>query len=157
MVWPAEPRRLAGAVAGLLLVTALGGCASQKEKYCSTLREDKAALSKLAGASSKGDVLGRSLTLFTDLRDQAPPDVKQDWTQFVDAWKAVVDAFHAAGVDPRSFDPAHRPAGVSTGQFQSIKQAAAALESEDVRLAAARIEDHARVVCKVDLGGGLPG
>lgn len=156
MAWRADRLRpVAGVVAGLLLVSALGGCASQKEKYCSTLRDDKAQLTNLAAA--KGDVLGRSLSLFTELRDQAPPDVKEDWTQFVGAWQALVDAFHAAGVDPRHFDPAHRPPGVSTGQFQSIKQAAGDLSSEDVRLAAARIEDHARAVCKVDLGGGLPG
>ncbi len=66
-------------------------------------------------------------------------------------------AFRAAGVDPAHFDPAHRPQGVTTGQFQAIRQAAAKLDSEPVRLAAARIEDHARVVCKVDLGGGLGG
>ena len=157
MASPAERllRPVAGALAGLLLVSSLGGCASQKEKYCSTLRDDKAALTKLA--SAKGDVLARSLRMFTELRDRAPQDVKADWTQFVGAWQAVADAFHAAGVDPRHFDPAHRPAGVSTGQFQSIKQAASELRSEDVQLAAARIEDHARVVCNVDLGGGLPG
>jgi hypothetical protein len=156
VAWPADRLRLpAGAVAGVLVASLLAGCASQQAEYCSTLRDDKAQLTKLS--SAKGDVLARGLTVFTELRDQAPPDVEEDWTRFVGAWQGLVEALHAAGVDPRHFDPAHRPAGVTTGQLQSIEQAARKLRSEDVRLAAARIEDHARVVCHVDLGGGLPG
>jgi hypothetical protein len=146
---------LAGVAGGLLLVATLTGCASQTEKYCSTLKDDNAELQKLASGSDQpaGRVLDRSLAIFEELQGKAPHDVAADWNDFVYAWKSVVDAFRAAGVDPARFDPARRPPGVSTGQFQAIKQAAAELDSETVQAAAARIEDHAQTVCKVDLGG----
>ncbi len=150
----------AGVGAVVLVAAGLSGCASHTERYCSTLKDDSAALKKLSAESGKpgGEVLQRSLAIFTELRSAAPPDVAPDWNDFVYAWKTVVDAFAAAGVDPARFDPSRRPPGVSTGQFQAIKQAAAELGSQKVRAAAARIEDHARTVCKVELGrSGLGG
>jgi hypothetical protein len=152
-------RRLAAAaVAALLLATVPAGCASQQEKYCSALKDDNAQLKKLASDKPAGEVLHRGLAIFQDLQSKAPQDIAGDWADFTYAWKSLVDAFDAAGVDPAHFDPEHQPAGVSTGQFQAIKQAAAELESQKVQAAASRIEDHAQSVCKVDLGGsGLGG
>ena len=145
------------AVTVALLATTLSGCGNQRDEYCSTLRADTATLARLASASGRAhtDVLARSQAVFTDLRQKAPPDVAGDWADFAGAWQHLVTAFRAAGMEPDEFDPRQRPPGVSTGQFQAIRQAAAKLDSEPVRLAAARIEDHARVVCKVDLAGGL--
>ena len=147
--WPAV-------LAGLLLVSSLAGCASQKETYCSTLKSDNAKLQKLAGSAGKpgAQVLHGSLAVFEDLKQAAPPDIAGDWDDFAFAWKSLVDAFDAAHVDPASFDPEHRPAGVSEAEFAQIKQAAAALQAEPVQLAARRIEDHAQTICKVNLGGG---
>jgi len=152
---PARRPWLVG-LAGLLLVSSLAGCASQKESYCSTLRSDNARLQKLASTSGRpgSQVLHGSLTIFEDLHRAAPQDIAGDWDDFSFAWKQLVDAFDAAHVDPATFDPEHRPAGVSEAEFEQIKQAAAALSAEPVRLAARRIEDHAQTVCKVSLGGG---
>ena len=148
-------RSAAAALAGLLLASSLTGCASPTEKYCSTLKDDKAKLGKLADSSDKpqAQVLHDSLALFEDLHDAAPKDVAGDWGDFVFAWRSVVDALDEAGVDPGSFDPAHPPAGVSTAQVQAIEQAAEELRSDKVTAAATRIEDHAQTICKVDLGG----
>ncbi len=148
-------RSLARLMAGLLLVGSLAGCASDTEKYCSALKDDKAALQKLASSSDKpaGDVLHGSLRIFEDLQGKAPHDIAPDWNDFVYAWRSVVDAFDAAGIAPPDFTPDKKPAGMSTGQFHAIKQAAAELGSQKVQGAAGRIEDHGRTVCKVDLGG----
>jgi glucose-6-phosphate isomerase len=150
-----QVRALVGTLAGLLLVSSLAGCASATDRYCSTLKDDKAQLQKLASSSDKapGRVLTGSLAVFEDLQHRAPHDVAADWNDFVFAWRAVVDAFAAAGTDPSRFDPDQKPAGMSTGQFQAIKQAAAELGSQKVQAAAARIEDHAQTVCRVGLGG----
>lgn len=148
-------RPLVGTLAGLLLASSLAGCASQTERYCSTLKDDKAQLQKLASSADQthGQVLQGSLAIFEDLQNKAPHDVAPDWNDFVFAWRSVVEAFAAAGTDPSRFTPDKKPAGMSTGQFQAIKQAAAELGSQKVQAAAARIEDHAQVVCKVSLGG----
>jgi hypothetical protein len=148
-------RSLVGMLVGLLLASGLTGCASDTEKYCSTLEDDNAQLQKLASSSDKrqGQVLKGSLAVFEELQSKAPHDVAPDWNDFVYAWGSVVDAFDAAGIGPSQFTPDKKPAGLSTGQFQAIKQAAAELGSEKVQAAAARIEDHAQAVCKVSLGG----
>jgi hypothetical protein len=148
-------RPLVGTLAGLLLASSLAGCASETERYCSTLKDDTARLQELASSSGKaqGRVLNGSLAIFADLQDKAPHDVAPDWNDFVFAWRAVVEAFDAAGTDPSRFDPDQKPAGMTTGQFQAIKEAAAELGSQKVQAAAARIEDHAQTVCKVSLGG----
>lgn len=147
---------LVAGLAGLLLAGSLAGCASPTEKYCSTLKDDKAKLQKLASSSDTPgrQVLHGSLAVFEDLKQAAPQDIAGDWGDFVFAWRSLVDAFDAAGVDPSTFTPDKRPAGVSEAEFEAIKQAAAGLEEEPVRLAARRIEDHAQTICKVDLGGG---
>lgn len=146
--------------AGLLVTGSLaGGCASPTEDYCSTLKADKARLEKLAATSDKPgtDVLHGSLTVFQQLEDASPQDIHGDWSDFVFAWKNLVEAFDAAGIKPSQFDPAHQPAGMSDAEFKQITEAAAGLRSEPVRLAARRIEDHAQTICKVDLGAGLGG
>ena len=157
MALPAERLRTAGAgaLAGLLLVGGLAGCASPTEKYCSTLKDDKAELGRLASSSDKpqGQVLRDSLGVFEDLQDAAPQDIAADWDDFVFAWRSLVDALDEAGVDPGDFDPAHPPAGVSKAQVDQIEQAAEELRSDKVTAAATRIEDHAQSVCKVSLGG----
>jgi len=148
-------RPLVGTLVGLLLASSLVGCASHTERYCSTLKDDRAQLQKLASSSdqAQGQVLQGSLAIFEDLQSKAPHDVAPDWDDFVFAWRSVVEAFDAAGTDPSRFTPDKKPAGMSTGQFQAIKQAAAELGSQKVQAAAARIEDHAQTVCKVSLGG----
>ena len=146
--------------AGLLLVGSLAGCSSPTESYCSTLKDDKARLEKLSGQSDEPTtaVLEGSLRVFEDLQDAAPQDVAGDWDDFVFAWRSLVDAFAASGVDPSTFMAGKQPEGVSKSELEAIRQAAAELQSEPVTLAARRIEDHARTICKVDLGGsGLGG
>jgi hypothetical protein len=148
-------RPVALATAMMLLLGGLTGCASRTESYCSAMKHDQAQLQRLASSSDhKGrDVLGQSLVVFKDLQSKSPDDIAPDWDTFVYAWSGLTDALHAAGVDPATFRPGRKPAGVSTGEYRAITQAASELGSAKVLDAAHRIEDHASSVCKVDLAG----
>lgn len=143
-------------MAGLLVVSSLAACSSPTESYCSTLKDDKARLEKLAGASGRPTTatLEDSLRVFEDLQHAAPQDISGDWDDFVFAWRSLVQAFAASGANPADFTPGRRPPGVSEAEYKAIQEAAAGLQATPVRMAARRIEDHAQTICKVDLGGG---
>ncbi|MGH3445320.1 MAG: hypothetical protein ACRDPB_08095 [Nocardioidaceae bacterium] len=141
---------------GVLLAAGPVGCASHTDTYCSTLKGDKATLSQLAsgGGPSTNKSLHSAVTVLRELRDGAPADIAPDWDTLVAAFSRLFGALHAAGVDPKHFTPDKRPPGVSTGEYHEITQAALALSSTKLLAAAGRIQDEARQVCHVDLGGG---
>lgn len=139
---------------GILVLASASGCADQTEKYCSTLKDDKQALTDLAKNADKpgSDLFGESLAVFEELRDDAPDDIIDEWDTFVFAWQGLADAFEEAGVDPRDYQPANRPPSVSDAEAKSIEGASLELASPRVVDAGDGIEQHARDVCKVDLG-----
>lgn len=146
-------------LAGLLGVTALAGCASDTETYCAELEKQQPTLADLAGRSDSpdGDVLDGTLEVWRDLRDKAPGDIADEWSTLVFALEGLVDAFDAAGTTPEEFDPASPPEGVSKADAKRLEDAAGELASERVTAAGESIEQHARDVCKVDLGLGAAG
>lgn len=150
--WPAG-------LAALALVLGLGGCASDTERYCDALEEQKSELTDLAARSEDPDtdVLAETLDAWRDLHEQAPDDIADEWDTLVLALEGVVDAFEAAGTTPSEFDPENPPAGVSADDVQRLEDAAAGLVSERVIAAGDGLEQHARDVCKVDLGLGAQG
>jgi hypothetical protein len=142
-------------VAGMLLtLTGLTGCSSTTDSYCDALEDQKQTLTGLAGSSAEPgtDLFGDTLKVFQDLRDEAPDDIRDEWDTFVFAWEGVADAFDDAGIDPQQYQPGTPPPGVSAEQARAIEQAAAELRSDRVVDAGTGIEQHARDVCKVDLG-----
>lgn len=144
-------RRTLASVMGTVLVASLAGCATDTERYCDTLSERKQTLTDLAVARD-GDVLGQTLDVLRDLRDEAPSDIEDEWSTLVFAYETLADAFDAAGTSPGDYDPAAPPEGVTEQQVQRIEGAAAELRSGRVMQAADGLEQHARDVCKVDLG-----
>lgn len=150
--WPA-------AVAGVALAVSLAGCASETEKYCGALEDQKAELTDLAARSADPDtdVLSETLDAWRELHEQAPDDVADEWQTLVFALEGVVDAFEAAGTTPSEFDPENPPAGVEADDVQRLEDAAAELVSQRVIAAGDGLEQHAKDVCKVDLGLGTSG
>lgn len=145
------PGRVSLAV-GVLLAASLTGCASDTEQYCGTLRSDRPTLNRLASTSRPGShVVPRTLAVFTDLRDKAPDDIRDEWDTMVFAWQTLGAAFRRAGVDPAAYRPGKTP-GVSARQDQAIRDAAAQLSSARVLDASRGIEQHAQDICNVDLG-----
>jgi hypothetical protein len=157
-----RPRRTAAALAGLVLVGALGACTSSTESYCSALRGDRAQLTELARkAGQKGGegsaAFASTVRVLTELRDKAPEDVSGDWDTLVSALQGLRDAIEESGASPAELSGGRRPPGVTSGQFSAVRQAAAELSTTAVQQAGRSIEQHSLDVCKVDLGRGLGG
>jgi hypothetical protein len=151
-------RHLAPALAVALLCAGLTGCTSQQERYCSAVEDQQGPLAELAAGSGArdgdpgADVVGDSLAIFTDLSAEAPDDVAGDWDTVVFAWQRLDDALTAAGISADDVRPGQRPAGVSAAEYRTLTGAAEELRSARVLAAAGSIQQHARDVCKVDLG-----
>lgn len=148
-------RAKAGALTSTLLMSALlTACASSTEDYCNALEDQEQALIDLAdgGDTPQTDLFGESLTIFEDLREQAPDDIVDEWDTFLFAWEGVAEAFEQAGADPQDYDPDDSSNGLSQEDTQAIEDSARELGSPRVVEAGDGIEAHARDVCKVDLG-----
>jgi len=137
----------------VLLAGLLVGCSSSDDDYCSTLKESKAAFTKLAGAagSNDPDYLGEALTLFQRMREESPDGLRDEWDTVVFAWSDLVDALHDAGIEAKDFDPAKRPEGVAEEQFAHVKDVAVKLSSRQVLDAVDGINEHAKDACDVDV------
>jgi len=161
---PAGGRRTrVGAVlaVGVLLAAGLSGCSGTKS-YCASLKTDQKKLSTLATQAARpgakgADALGSTVRVLDGLRDQAPDDIRDQWDTVVAALQGVVDAAKATGHPLADFAGGRRPAGVTPGQLQAVRAAAAEMTGTRVQQAGQSIEQHAQDVCKVDLGSGLGG
>jgi hypothetical protein len=147
------------AVAGLLVSAALTSC-SHGRSYCGTLEHDRKQLATLttqagSGSGSGSRALTRTVSLLSDLRDQSPDDIRDDWDTLVQAMQGLAAAVKASGADASAFRGGRRPAGVTEGQFRAVQQAAAELQATPVEQATKSIEQHALDVCKVDLSSQL--
>jgi hypothetical protein len=147
-------RRAGIALVGLVLVASTTSCASETESYCAELEEQKQTLTDLATGSTdpSGNVLEETLEVFRTLREAAPGDIEDEWSTLVFAYEGLADAFGAAGTTPGEFDPGSPPEDVSDAEAERIEGAAAELRSQRVVKAADGLQQHARDVCKVDLG-----
>lgn len=146
----------------LLVAGGLTGCGHSTESYCSSLKQDKAKLTRLAADSAKPgktgtDALGDTVGVLSGLRDDAPDDIADEWDTLVGALQGLSGAIKDSGADPSDFASGKQPAGVTVGQYKAVQQAAAELRTTRVQQAGASIEQHAQDVCKVDLGTGLGG
>ncbi len=143
---------LAGTLFGLVGLTT--GCSSATDTYCAALEDEQQTLTDLAESSGDpgADLIGDSIEVFRNLREDAPGDIRDEWDTFVFAWEGLATAFADAGTGPQEYQPGKTPPGVSAEQGQAIEQAAAEMRSERVLDAGKGIEQHARDVCKVDLG-----
>lgn len=148
--------RATAAVVGATLATAvLTSCASETERYCDTLTEKKQALAELAAAQEPGSTAFEdALDVLQDLRAEAPDDLADEWATLVNSYETLADALDAAGVEAADFDPANPPEGMTAEEVGRVRDAAAELASPRVVAAADGIEQHARDVCRTDLGLG---
>jgi hypothetical protein len=95
--------------------------------------------------------------VLSELRDEAPDDISDEWNTLVGALQGLVDAVKATGHPLGDFAGGTQPDGVTSGQFDAVEQAATELQGTRVQQAGKSIEQHAQDVCKVDLGTGLGG
>lgn len=155
---PVQARAAAVAVVAALVAVGVAGCSDPQEKYCSTLADEKQTLADLSGGAGapKDGVVTRTVQVFQQLRDAAPDDVADEWDTYLNAWTALRTALDDAGAQESAFRDGKRPPGMSQADYDAISEAAADLRSTRVVEAASGIEQHARDVCKIDLGGSTP-
>jgi hypothetical protein len=147
----APAARLA-ALAGVAALAAggLAGCADQKERYCDAVASHQRELTDLVGSGGP-DALLRALGPFEDLRSKAPGDITDEWQQVITSIEGLQEALQAAGVDPRTYDRAHPPAGLSVADRARIDAAAKQLGSGTTLRALQDLDQEARDVCKTPL------
>ena len=130
----------------------LAGCGSEQEAYCDAVEERQAELTEIATAAEPGAVFD-VLPIYQELADEAPTDLRDEWRLVVGRLTTLQEAFVDAEVDPATYDPENPPEGLSRADRTAISRAAADLVAPDTQDAMGGIEQHARDVCKTELGG----
>jgi hypothetical protein len=141
----------AGLTASVLALVTLTGCADATEKYCGALERDRKEIADMIGSGSPSALLS-NLSLFRELADQAPEDLRDEWQTFITALDGLEDAIKDAGVRPSDFKDGKAPAELSEAERKAIADAAGQIGTDDVVAASTGIEQQARDVCKVNLG-----
>ena len=149
-----------------------GGCPGRRRTH--RLRRHEVLLLRAEGRQGAAHPAGRRVrasrarpaarrwsrpsTSWPGWRDEAPDDIEDEWDTLVQALRGLSDAIRESGADPGDFAAGGTPDGVSAGQLDAVQQAARELQDLRVQQAGTSIEQHARDVCKVDLGSsGLGG
>lgn len=140
----------AGIVAAGLV---LGGCSDPTESYCRALVDRHHAVAELAAGPGRPSrqQLHAGLAAFEELQQAAPTDIRDEWDTFVFAWQDLADVLDETGVDATTFDPKHRPRGLSDEDFERVRAVGEELRSPRVRDAVEEITRHAHDVCGLSL------
>ena len=132
-----------------VLVFSASGCGNSTEDgYCVALKHDQTIFAD----DGTGLALISNLPKLEQLAARAPDDLTDEWQTFTTALEALRDAVRAAGLEPSDFTDGKPPAGTSAAARTQIAQAADELSDDDVVTAATGIEQHAKDVCKLQLG-----
>lgn len=130
----------------------LVGCSSEQEAYCDAVEQRQAELTEIADAAEPGAVFD-VLPIYGELAEEAPADLRDEWRLVLGRLTTLQQTFQDAGVDPATYDPEAPPEGLARTGRNAISQAAASLVAPDTQEAMGGIEQHARDVCKTELGG----
>jgi hypothetical protein len=129
----------------------LSACGDDEKNYCNALESDQQVFAEMQDDTS-GLALLKHLTMLHGLADKAPDDLTDEWQTFLGALDAFAGTMHDLGVNPDDFVDGKPPAGLSEDDRKRIADAASELSSPDVVEAANGIEQHAKDVCKLQLG-----
>lgn len=145
--------RLVVPAAALLALAA--GCGGSEDSIASEFR-DYCAVAKQEQAIFVDD--GTGLGLVTNIgrlekiADEAPEDLSDEWQVLLAAANGLRDAIASVGLEPGDFVDGQPPAATSAADRQTIAAAADRLSQADVVEAANGIEQHAKDICKLQLG-----
>jgi len=141
-------RRFLAAAAGSLLLLLPVACGSDPSAdYCSALKKDQ----EIFSLDAEGNLLIADLPRLEALAKKAPDDLQDEWQTFVAGLSGLRKALDAAGVKPGDFSGT-RPDDVTDAEWAAIRAAADNASADDVAEASNGIDQHARDVCKLQLG-----
>jgi phage-related minor tail protein len=146
---------LALATAALVAAT-LAGCGGSDDgpdsEYCKDL---KAASTQFDSLSSNNvSKLDEAFKTFHTLADEAPEEVKDDWTTLDKGIVQVEKALQEAGLkfsDFAELQEGKMPEGVDVTKLQGLASEFQKLDSAEFEKSSKAIEKHAKDVCKVNL------
>jgi hypothetical protein len=144
-------RGLLTLVTAAALLLPLSGCGSDEKAYCDALKSDQELFAEMQDDTSGLGLLKHRTTLHA-LAEKAPDDLTDEWQTFLGALDAFAGTLHDIGVAPGDFVDGKPPATLSADDRTRIADAANELSSADVVEAADGIEQHAKDVCKLQLG-----
>ena len=131
----------------LLAALALTGCSGDpQEDYCAAVSDHQEELTEVAASDDTG-ALFDALDTYDDLREQAPPDIADDWDAVIGPLRALEQALADHGVDPSSYAADEPPADLDDAGRREIEAAAREVGSERTVTAMAAVEQHALDVC----------
>ena len=110
------------------------------------MEEHQAQLTDVTASGSPAALL-EALPIFRDLQEQAPEDIEDDWTAFLDPLTELDDALRAADVDPAAYDPRNLPADLSDEERERIEAAGDELADPAVVAAFDGVQQQAKDVC----------
>jgi len=155
-------RRIVGAAAAAILtVTVLAGCGGggsdgSSGSYCDDLKSTKDIVTSLgSGALDQAtfDTLSASVH---NIRDEAPSDVKEDWSAVaggLDAFGAALDDAGLSIDDAKTLSPADA-AKLDPAKVKAITDASTALSSTAMNSATDAINTEVKSECGFELGIG---
>jgi hypothetical protein len=144
-------RRLPAAVVAAVLLLSLQSCGDEEKAYCSALGADQKMFAEMADDTTGVGLLQHRSTLHA-LARKAPDDLTDEWQTFLGALDAFAATLHDVGVEPGDFVDGQPPARLSAADRARVAAAASELSDADVVEAANGIEQHAKDVCKLQLG-----
>ncbi len=145
---------LALASAALIAAT-LAGCGGDDgpdSQYCKDLKAASTEFDSLS--SSDVSKLDEAFKTFHELADEAPGEVKDDWTTLDKGITAVETALKDAGLkfsDFAELQEGKMPEGVDVEKLQGLATEFQKLDSAEFDKSSKAIEKHAKDVCKVNL------
>jgi hypothetical protein len=146
-----SPRRLATPVLMAVLLLVVPGCGSEEKGYCDALESDQQLFAEMQEDTSGLGLLEHRKTLRA-LAEKAPDDLTDEWQTLLGALDAFAGTLDEVGVEPGDFVGGQPPETLSPEDRTRIANAASELSSTDVVEAADGIEQHAKDVCKLQLG-----
>lgn len=149
-------------VTALALAAALlGACGGSHDAgsgaatgYCDQLKADKPYFQSMQGDEPDLTRLEAASSRMHSLADAAPAEVAGAWATLDDAVTTMEDAFHEAGIDASdlaAMQDGRVPAGVDVDELAAMAPKMQALSGPELEDAAARIAEHARTACGIDL------
>ncbi|MGY2874931.1 hypothetical protein ACVW00_002121 [Marmoricola sp. URHA0025 HA25] len=140
------------ATLGAVLLLSLQACGGGSDKgYCDALKADQPLFAQMQDDTSGLGLLKHRAALHA-LADKAPDDLGDEWQTFLGALDAFAGTLSDLHVAPGDFVDGKPPAGLGEDARNRIASAASELSSADVVEAADGIEQHAKDVCKLQLG-----
>jgi hypothetical protein len=146
---------LALASAALVAVT-LAGCGGGDDgpdsEYCKDLKSASTQFDSLT--SNDVSKLDEAFKTFHTLADEAPTEIKDDWTTLDKGITSVEKALADAGLkfsDFAALQEGKMPEGVDVAKLQGLATEFQKLDSAEFDKASKAIEKHAKDTCEVNL------